>query len=657
MDDKQAIQVWVRDISEQKRLEEERALSEKRLGELYDSVSDLIYTQDIEGRFTSANRAMAGLFDLTPAEMVGIKASAFMKPELAPLFESDYLEKMKEQGHYEGITAYIAGDNHKFYIDYRSVLVRPPHGEPYISGIGRDVTDQILAQRKIRESVERMQAVLDASPGPIVAYDVAGNVIFMNKSFTQVFGWTIEEMNGKPIPFVPEDQRVRTLQPIKDLYSGKRTGVINLETVRLTKVGVRLDILVSAALIAGSEGKPSGMVVSLTDLTAQKKMESALQQAQKMEAIGVLAGGIAHDFNNLLMGIQGNVSLLLLNKDLNDGLRRNIENIEALVSRGANLTRQLLGFARGGKYEVKTYDICDILEVESALFGDTHKEIVVERNPAPDLWKVDVDRSQIEQVFMNLFVNAGQAMPKGGNLYLGAENVIIDDTLNELFQVNPGRYVKVSVTDTGTGMDEDTSKRIFEPFFTTKEKGKGTGLGLASVYGIVKNHGGFIKVYSEPGKGTSFHVYLPASDAVVAEKKTGSVAKDTMMHGEGTILLVDDETMIVDVGKEMLEMMGYRVIGAYGGKEAIEKFAAVKNKTGEVDRIDLVIQDMIMPGVGGGDLFDRLRELDPDVKVILSSGYSLNGEAKEILARGCREFIQKPFSIDALSRKVHEILK
>ncbi len=657
MDDKQAIQIWVRDISEQKRLEEERALSEKRLGELYDSVSDLIYTQDIEGRFTSVNKAIAGLFDLTSAEMVGMKASAFMKVELAPFFETEYLGKLKEQGHYEGITAYIAGDNHKFYIDYRSVLVRPPHGEPYISGIGRDVTSQIMAQRKVREASQRMQAVLDASPNPIVAYDVAGNVTLVNKSFTDVFGWTFEELAGRSVPFVPEDQKEKTMQAVRDLFSGKISGVGTLETARLTKAGDRRDIIVSATLISSSEGKPAGMVVSFTDITERKKMEAVLLQSQKMEAVGVLAGGIAHDFNNLLMGIQGNVSLSLLSRDMNDGLRRNMENIESLVNRGATLTRQLLGFARGGKYEVKTYNICDILEVESALFGDTHKDIVIERNPAPDLWKVDVDRAQVEQVFMNLFVNAGQAMPKGGQLTLEAENVMIDDASQRMFYIRPGRYVRVSVTDTGIGMDEKTKSRIFEPFFTTKEPGKGTGMGLASVYGIVKNHGGFINVYSEPGQGTSFHVYFPASEAVVAEEKTESAAKDSLIYGEGTILLVDDEAMIVDVGKDMLEMMGYRVITASGGKEAIEKFAVVQNKAGEVDRIDLVIQDMIMPGIGGGELFDRLRELDPDVKVILSSGYSLNDQARDILSRGCRGFIQKPFSMEALSRKVHEVLK
>ena len=285
-----------------------------------------------------------------------------------------------------------------------------------------------------------------------------------------------------------------------------------IETTRLTKEGTILDIYVSAALILDSRGEPTGMVVSLSDITQKKKMEANLQQVQKMEAIGVLAGGIAHDFNNLLMGIQGNVSLALVNGELNDKLRRNMENIEALVNRGASLTRQLLGFARGGKYEVKANDLSEILEAEASLFGDTRKDIVITKKLAPDLWMVEADRAQMEQVLMNLFVNAGQAMSTGGHLYLSSENVFIDDHFIKPFEISPGRYVKVSVTDTGTGMDDATKKRIFEPFFTTRETGKGTGLGLASVYGIIKNHGGFVDVYSQIGKGTAFHIYLPASD-------------------------------------------------------------------------------------------------------------------------------------------------
>ncbi len=651
------IQVWVRDISEQKNAEEQRELSQRRFGELYNSVSDHIFTQDLAGRFITVNRAMSDTFAFAHDELIGRKPSDFMKPELAGLFEAEYLEKLKKEGHYEGITAYFTKDKRRIYLEYRTTLIRPQEGEPFISGIARDVTERVISSRALREGVENMRAFLDASPNPIVAYDVEGKVRFINNAFTDIFGWTLEELSGKGIPFVPDDQRERTEKPIRDLFIGKVPSPIAMETTRLTKEGRIVDIYVSAALIAGAGGKPAGMVVSLTDITEKKKLEANLQQVQKMEAIGVLAGGIAHDFNNLLMGIQGNVSLLLLNQESSGRIRRNMENIQSLVNRGASLTKQLLGFARGGKYEVKVHDLNELIKAEATLFGDTAKGIMITESMAPDLWRVQADQAQIEQVLMNLFVNAGQAMPTGGELYIDTDNVVIDEKFVKPFHVKPGRYVCVAVTDTGTGMDEDTMKRIFEPFFTTKETGKGTGLGLASVYGIIKNHGGFINVYSEKGQGSTFKVYLPASSAAAATKAYQTGNEEQLVFGEGTILLVDDEKVIMDVGREMLEALGYKVVTAAGGREAIEKFTAARNGDGEAGRIDLVIQDMIMPGMGGGEVFDRLKEIDPNVKVLLSTGYSINGQAKEILARGCRGFIQKPFSMAALSRKVQETLK
>jgi PAS domain S-box-containing protein len=651
------IQIWVRDISEEKQAAEQREFSEQRFGELYNSVSDIILTQDIHGYFISANRAACDTFNIKEDELRKFKASDFMKPELAPLFETEYLGKLKTDGHYQGVTAYLTKDKRKVYLDYRSVLVRPPQGEPFISAIARDVTERVLTERALREREGNIRAILEAAPNPIVVYDTKGDVLFINPAFTGLFGWTLEELNGRQIPFVPEDQKERTAKVIRELYQKKEVGPITMETTRLTKDAVTIDIFVSAALIIGPGEKPVGMVVSSTDITQKKKMEAILLHAQKMEAIGALAGGIAHDFNNLLMGIQGNVSLALSNADVVGAVRKNLEGIDLLVNRGASLTRQLLGFARGGKYEVKVYDINEILEAEADLFGGTKKEIVVLKELRPDLWKVKLDRSQMEQVFMNLFVNAGQAMPEGGALHLRTENIFIDDEFSKPLDVNPGRYVKISVTDTGSGMDEETKKRIFEPFFTTKASGQGTGLGLASAYGIIKNHGGFITVYSESGKGASFYIHLPASDSDIVEKTSAPLIEGGLIKGMGTILLVDDEEVIREVGQEMLEMMGYRVIAVGSGKEAIEKFAAVKDGTGEVSKIDVVVQDMIMPGMGGGEVFDRLKELDPHIKVLLSSGYSMNGQAREILARGCAGFMQKPFTMEELSRKVAQVMR
>jgi len=260
---------------------------------------------------------------------------------------------------------------------------------------------------------------------------------------------------------------------------------------------------------------------------------------------------------------------------------------------------------------------------------------------------VEVDRGQMEQVMLNLYVNAWQAMPGGGDLYLSEENVNLDEIDVNPYGVHPGRYVKVTVTDTGVGMDEAVKARIFEPFFTTKERGRGTGLGLASAYGIVKNHGGFIHVESEKGAGSSFMIYLPASDKEVKEDRKADVE---ICKGQGTILLIDDEDMILNVGSEMLASLGYAVVTAAGGKQGIEIYE--QNR----DSVDLVILDMIMPGMGGKETFEGLRQRDPSVKVLLSSGYSLHGQAEEIIRSGCRGFIQKPFTLGDLSKKIRMIL-
>ena len=380
---------------------------------------------------------------------------------------------------------------------------------------------------------------------------------------------------------------------------------------------------------------------------SKKELEAQLLHAQKMEAVGTMAGGIAHDFNNLLMGIMGNVSLMLLDTSPNHPHYTEFKNIEQCVQRGADLTKQLLGFAMGGKYETIPTNLNEIIKKSAAMFNRTRKEISIHENYEPHLWPVEVDRGQLEQVLVNLYVNAWQAMPGGGNIYLQTENVTLNKKEVKPYNLEPGSYVKISIRDTGTGMDEETQQRIFEPFFTTKEMGRGTGLGLASVYGIIKNHGGFIQVLSEKGIGTTFYIYLPASQKEIPEEKP---LPERILEGTETALLVDDEDFIIDVGKRLLSKMGYKVLTATSGKEALEIYQ--KNKEG----IHIVILDMIMPGMGGGETFDQLKAINPDIKVLLSSGYSLDGQAAQILERGCSGFIQKPFRMKALSQKLRLIL-
>jgi len=371
-------------------------------------------------------------------------------------------------------------------------------------------------------------------------------------------------------------------------------------------------------------------------------------QAQKMEAIGRLAGGIAHDFNNLLMGIQGNISLMEMQSSPEDPGYERLKNIEEYVKSGADLTKRLLGFARGGRYEIVPTDINDLLNNESKLFGRAKKEIAIHKKFQENPWTVEVDQGQMGQVFLNLFVNAWQAMPKGGHIYLQTENIMLREGEADYFSLPPGRYVKVTISDTGVGMDEETQKRVFEPFFTTKKKERGTGLGLASVYGIIKNHGGIIKVESQVGHGTTFILYLPATDK--EPLKSQSDSQGEIITGKERILLVDDEEKILDIGKQLLEVLGYEVLTAENGKKAIEIFSKEKNN------LALIVLDMIMPGMGGRETFAALRKISPDIKVLLASGYSIDGEASEIMAQGCNGFIQKPFSIKRLSKKIREVL-
>ncbi|MGB5421398.1 MAG: response regulator [Desulfobacterales bacterium] len=396
-------------------------------------------------------------------------------------------------------------------------------------------------------------------------------------------------------------------------------------------------------------GKKFAALNFLKDITAQKIMEIQFRQSQRMESIGTLAGGIAHDFNNLLMGIQGNTSVMLLEIDSDHSLYENLKSIQRCVKSGANLTRQLLGFARGGKYVVKPTYINEVIDRTAHIFGRSRKDINFHRRYNKNIWMVKVDSGQIEQVLFNLYVNAWQAMPNGGDLYLETDNIRHGKAYIETkpFSVKPGRYVKISVTDTGIGMDKKIQQRIFDPFFTTKEVGQGTGLGLASAYGIIKNHGGFITCYSEVGIGSTFNIYLPAHATKGTQSEKGV---EEALGGNETILFIDDEKMIIEVGRRMMESLGYVVVSVGKGNEALTFY---RNR---YEHIDLIILDMVMPYMGGKEVFNRIKEINPKAKVLLSSGYSLNGQAQEIMAQGCDGFIQKPFDTVQLSRKIREIL-
>jgi PAS domain S-box-containing protein len=426
------------------------------------------------------------------------------------------------------------------------------------------------------------------------------------------------------------------------IYSGKTLGVIHISIKEAHNKNE--DMLEFIHTIANTL---AGIVQRKNVEKEKERLQSQLLQAQKMEAIGTLAGGVAHDFNNLLMGILGYTSLMLMKTEKSHPFYEKLKIIEQQVVSGSELTKQLLGFARGGKYEAKPLDINNLIMKTSDIFGRTKKEISIYRKLSDDLLTLEADSGQIEQVLLNLYVNAWQAMPSGGEIYLETQKVFLNREESRSRGLTSGNYIKITVTDTGTGMDTDTQKRIFEPFFTTKEMGRGTGLGLASAYGIIKNHSGMITVSSKKGHGATFTIYLPASDKDALPHDTSS---EQIITGDETILFVDDEPTNIEAIRELLETLGYKVYTAQSGQQAITLYRE------NMEHIDLVILDMVMPGMNGKETLRKLMESDNTVCALLASGYSLNGDSEKTLAPGCRGFIQKPFRVEELSRKIRDVL-
>jgi len=664
IDGQQVVLGLVRDISERKRTENEIRSTNKRLAQIIDFLPDATFVIDTMGKVIAWNRAMEELTAVSAGDMIGKGDYEYAIPiygQRRPLLIDLVLDPREElEARYsnvvwkgDSVTAetYLSPDvgRREYHLWGTATVLYDEQGRVIgaIESI-RDITERKRNEEALKDSEAKYKFLVDnTTDGIFIIQD--WKIKIPNSRLSEITGYSQQEIEQIPVlEFVHPWDR----DTVQSIHLRRMAGESVPESHSfwvITKYGENILVDLSAVVITW-QGRPASLN-TLRDRTHQHQREKQLERAQRMESIGTLAGGIAHDFNNLLMAIQGGISIVLMKKNQNDWEVERLKSIEQYVQDGAELTQQLLGFARGGKFDSRMLNPQALVEQSSRMFSRTRKELTVETRFADMSWSIDADPGQIEQVLLNLYINAWQAMPNGGTLSLETANVEIEAESSRFPDVEPGRYVRISVADNGVGMDPETQKKIFDPFFTTKEIGRGTGLGLASVYGIVQNHKGFIEVSSQPGAGSTFDLYLPASSQSPQETEMEAETMDQVNAAAVTILLVDDEDMILEVTHELLTTSGYQVLKARGGHQALEMYQRRMND------IDVVLLDMIMPDMNGAETYDRLKSIDPEVKVILTSGYSMNGQAEKIFAKGCNGFLQKPFSLKNLSSKITAVLQ
>ena len=627
--------------------------SEAKYRDLFENAPIGMFQSTIEGKVLNVNKAYARIFGYeSPADVIAFVTDTAKQVDVQPELWKKLVDTILKQDRLLNFeNHYVRKDGSVFIGNLHLRVARNNDGSVrYLEGFVEDITERKRAKESLEQSNIAMLDMVESIGDGFFSLDDQFVVTYFNRAAERLLGRKSWEVLGhnffEAFPeckgSIFEDEFTAGVNEKIPLSFETYFDVKPYENwyeVRVypQKNGITVYFQVTSERKRAEEEK--------------KKLEAQLQQAQKMKAIGALAGGIANDFNNLLSVIEGNASLMLFNIDATHPHYENLKSIEKQARSGSKLSAQLLGYAGKGRYEVKPLNLNQLVEETSEAFGTTRKEITIHRELADDLFATEADRGQIEQVLSNLYVNAADAMPGGGDLSLNTRNVTHKDMEGKLYDPKPGNYVMLTIADTGAGMDEKTMKRIFEPFFTTKETGRGTGLGLSSAYGIIEGHGGYIDVDSSKGHGTTFTICLRASEkrvekTVTKEKKV----PEEVLKGTETVLVADDEEMILEVGEDMLRAMGYKVLLAKGGREAIEIYKANKNE------IDVVILDMIMPDMAGGEVYDTMKEINPDIKVLLSTGYSIEGQAREILDRGCDGFIQKPFGVKELSGKIREIL-
>jgi PAS domain S-box-containing protein len=644
------------DYTARKQAEETLAQERNLLRTLMDSLPDFIYVKDLESRFITTNTAHLQVLGVqSMSEVVGKTDFDFFPPELAEQYYANEQTVMRlGQPLLNKVEQVIdAAKRTRWVMTFKAPLRDHTGAVTGLVGVSRDITELRRAERALRETEDRFRLILENFRD--IAFHInleTGQLEYVSPSCVQRFGFTPDEiialgLKGCLQQVHPEDAEQLVAHEMKMVSerSDKETSRI-VEFRARHRDGQYRWLALSRTMVWSDDGRPLAEIGTIRDITESKYAEKAVQAASRMEATSTLAGGIAHRFNNLMVGVLGNAELLQTSFAGNPDADRMLDSIIQCAQQAGELAHQMLAFARGGKYEPRVFNLNQTIDEMLRFEGRSFPPRVrIECHSEPDLWGIVADPLQMKQVVMNLSLNAVEAIPEMGRVVIRTRNVELDEmSVRTCPGLKPGRYVCLSVEDDGRGMSPEIKTRVFEPFFTTKFQGR--GLGLAAAYGIVKNHEGHITVESEEGVGATFRVYLPATAAAEPPPKP---APPSARSGE-TILVVDDEEMVLDVTREILERAGYRVLCARHGREAVE---LAQSYAGE---IHLTLLDMGMPVMGGAEAFPLLILARPKMKVIIATGYELDPAAQAILDAGANTFVHKPFRAHELAVRVRVAL-
>ena len=640
----------VRDITERKRAEETLQRLRDQSASILNSVSEGVHGIGLDGRITFENPSSAAMLGYEIADLIGQPAHGTMhhsRHDSTPYPQSECpIYATLKDGKARRVTdeVFWRKDGTSFPVEYTTTPLRGKND--VIIGTTVVFTD-VTERKRTMEQIQEQAALLDKAQDAIMVFDLEGRIFFWNKAAERIYGWTREEASALYVSSLFSTDATKEEQAYNALV---KEGEWSGELQKTAKDGRKLIVEARWTLLRDKEGNPKSIFAIATDITEKKKIEAQFMRAQRMESIGTLAGGVAHDLNNILSPIV--LSIEILKDTASDPQSRSIlETIEASAQRGADIVRQILSFARGmeGKrMEVQSKHL--LKDIENIIKGTFPKNIRCEFSVPHDSWTVLGDPTQLHQILLNLCVNARDAMPDGGSLGISVENRVIDDQYAAMnLEAKPGHYVVISIVDTGMGMTPEVVEKIFDPFFTTKEIGLGTGLGLSTVLAIIKSHEGFINAYSEPGKGTTFKLHLPA----VTSPGPGSepAAEESLPRGNGeTVLVIDDEASILTITSQTLEAFGYQVLTAHNGAAAVAIYAQHRAK------IAVVLTDMMMPVMDGRATIHALKQINPVVKIIAASGLNAKADVSAAGGTGVKTFLPKPYSAETLLKTLRTVL-